>query len=235
MIQDKAAASPRQKASATAKRGAKSTPSKSHLADASWEDYSTGPDLDPVLRHALEAFEETGYHATSVRDLARRLGQTVPAIYYHYENKQAILVALLSYSIDDLLARSKAAIAQSGHDPKRQIEQLVRCMVLFTAHRRELAFLDAEIRSLEPANRKEYVAKRDEVEALLIDAVEAGMSGGLFIRGDAHAVARAIITMVRGIANWYRMNGKLDPDSLADLYVMLSLRLAGLNTPKRAR
>lgn len=194
---------------------------------APWEDYSTDADLDPVLGHALVAFEETGYHATTVRDLARRLGQTVPAIYYHYENKQAILVALLSYSVDDLLARAKAAIAESDEDPQRQFEQLVRCMVLFTAHRRQLAFLDAEIRSLESENRKAYVAKRDELEALLINAVEAGMRRGLFARGDAHAVARAIITMVRGVANWYRIDGKLDPDSLADLYVTFALRLAG--------
>jgi len=45
--------------------------------------------------------------------------------------------------------------------------------------------------------------------------------------GDAHAVARATITMVRGIANWYRTDGTLDGDSLAKLYVMFALRLAG--------
>jgi len=216
-------------ARAQAKASTKSKPAraKSGRDRASWEDYSADVELDPVLSHALVAFEETGYHATTVRDLARRLGQTVPAIYYHYENKQAILVALLSYSVEDLLSRAKAAIADSGDDPKHQFEQLVRCMVLFTAHRRRLAFLDAEIRSLESDNRKAYVAKRDALEALLIDAVEGGMGRGLFARGDAHAVARAVITMVRGIANWYRIDGRLDPDSLADLYVMFALRLAG--------
>ena len=192
-----------------------------------WEDYSPHAELDSVLVHALEAFVDNGYHATSVRDLARRLGQTVPAIYYHYENKQALLVALLSHSIDDLLERASAAAAEAPDDPKRRFELVVRCMVLFTAHRRQLAFLDAEIRSLEPKNRKDYVAKRDEIEALVISAVEDGMRRRLFVKGDAHAVARATITMVRGIANWYRVDGKLDPDSLAKLYVMFALRLAG--------
>jgi AcrR family transcriptional regulator len=185
--------------------------------------------------HALAAFVERGYHATSVRELARRLGQTVPAIYYHYENKQALLVALLSHSIEDLLERSRAAVAESPDDPRRRFELLVRCIVLFTAHRRELAFLDAEIRSLEPANRRAYVAERDELESMVIAALEEGIRSGTFAKGDAHAVARATITMVRGIANWYRPDGELDPDSLAKLYVTLALRLAGASENAEGR
>ncbi|HRD61021.1 MAG TPA: TetR/AcrR family transcriptional regulator [Nocardioides sp.] len=221
--------SPRVATSAKARSAHAGKPStkKSAKAGPAWEDYSTEAELDAVLVHSLEAFVESGYHATSVRDLARRLGQTVPAIYYHYENKQALLVALLSYSIEDLLKRAKAAEAESPDDPKRRFELLVRCMVLFTAHRRELAFLDAEIRSLEPANRKAYVAMRDDLEAMVTNAVEEGMRTKVFTKGDAHAVARATITMVRGIANWYRTDGELDPDSLAKLYVMFALRLAG--------
>jgi AcrR family transcriptional regulator len=183
-------------------------------------------ELDPVLLHALQAFVENGYHATSVRDLARRLGQTVPAIYYHYENKQALLVALLSHSIDELLERSLAADADGPEQPEVRFERVVRCMVLFTAHRRELAFLDAEIRSLEPANRAAYIAKRDAVEAILISAVEDGMRSRAFTVADAHAVARAVITMIRGIANWYRIEGPLDPASLAEVYVEFALNLA---------
>jgi AcrR family transcriptional regulator len=206
--------------------------SRTAKALSSWADYSEEVELDAVLAHSLEAFVESGYHATSVRDLARRLGQTVPAIYYHHENKQALLVALLSYSIGDLLERAKAAEAEASGDPLRRFELLVHCMVLFAAHRRELAFLDAEIRSLEPANRKAYVAMRDDLEAMLTDAVEEGMRRKVFAKGDAQAVARATITMIRGIAYWYRIDGPLDPDSLAKLYVMLSLRLAGATSAR---
>lgn len=192
-----------------------------------WRTYNGRPEPDAILEHALVAFVDNGYHATSVRDLARRLGQTVPAIYYHYANKQALLVALLSLSINDLLERSRAAAAEAPDDPRRRFELVVRCMVLFVAHRRHLSFLDAEIRSLEPANRKAYVAQRDALEAIVTGAVEDGMARGDFAAGDAHAVARATITMVRGIASWYRMDGQLRPDELADLYVTYARRLAG--------
>ena len=51
-------------------------------------------ELDPVLRAALEAFVETGYHGATVRDIARRAGLSVPGIYHHYATKQDMLLAI---------------------------------------------------------------------------------------------------------------------------------------------
>lgn len=198
-----------------------------------WQRYTKKPALSPVLDHALRAFVDNGYHATTVRDLAKRLGQTVPAIYYHYENKQALLVALLDLSIDDLLERCSKAEEGASGDPVERLGALTRCVVLFVAHRRELAFLDSEIRALEPRNRKAYVAKRDQMQAILTRTVDDGMTSGIFAAGDSHALSRAIIAMVRGIANWYRPDGALKPNDLADLYVTYALRMAGYVEPRR--
>ena len=60
-------------------------------------------ELTELLRHASEAFYEQGYHGTTVRDIAARVGVTVPALYYHHENKAAILVAVLNAAMADLL------------------------------------------------------------------------------------------------------------------------------------
>lgn len=192
-----------------------------------WDAYPPIDDLPPVLVHALDAFVVSGYHGTTVRDLAKRLGQTVPAIYYYYENKQAILVALLDRSIEDLLARCEAAQAQSSDLPAEQLAQLVRCIVLYVANRREMAFIDSEIRSLEPANRQAYVLKRDRLEHMVTRVVTNGMEGHAFLPGDPHAHSRALITMLRGIANWYRPNGHLGPEDLCEQYIVYALRIVG--------
>ena len=192
-----------------------------------WDEYPSAPDLPPVLLHARDAFVMNGYHGTTVRDLAKRLGQTVPAIYYHYENKQAVLVALLNLGIDDLLDRCKKAEAQAADSPTERLSTLVRCIVLYVAYRREMAFLDSEIRSLEPENRATYIMKRDRLQAMVTNAVTDGMERHEFLPGDPHAHARAIITMLRGIANWYQQGGHLTPDDLCSQYVSYALRLVG--------
>jgi AcrR family transcriptional regulator len=192
-----------------------------------WDEYPAETDLPPVLSHARDAFVKNGYHGTTVRDIARRLGQTVPAIYYHYENKQSLLVALLSKVIDELLERCALAEAEAPDDPAQRLSSLVRCIVLYTANRQDMAFLDAEIRSLEPANRKAYVEKRDRVQDMVTRVVTDGMEQKAFLPGDSHAHARAIITMLRGIANWYRPGGHLSPQDVSDQYVTYALRIVG--------
>jgi AcrR family transcriptional regulator len=192
-----------------------------------WNEYLPETDLPPVLLHARDAFVMNGYHGTTVRDIAKRLGQTVPAIYYHYENKQAVLMALLTRSMDDLLGRCAQAEAEAPDDPVKRLSMLVRCIVLYVANRREMAFLDAEIRSLEPANRDAYVLKRDRMQDMVTRVVTDGMERKVFLPGDSHAHARAIITMLRGIANWYRPGGHLTPDDLCEQYITYTLRLVG--------
>jgi AcrR family transcriptional regulator len=50
---------------------------------------------------ALELFAENGYDATSLREIADRLGITKAAVYYHFRSKDEILASL----IDDFLGR----------------------------------------------------------------------------------------------------------------------------------
>jgi AcrR family transcriptional regulator len=213
-------------------------PSSAEVADdgkgadfTHWAKYPPSSGLPVILQHSSDAFVENGYHGTTVRDIAKRLGQTVPAIYYHYENKQAVLVALLNLSMDELLARCEAADADGPQDPRSRLSRLVRCIVFFVAYRRDMALLDAEIRSLEPRNRAAYVQSRDRMQAMVTRVITAGMERGDFAPGDSHAHARAVLTLLRGIANWYRQSGTFSSDDLADQYVTYVFRLVGAVRP----
>jgi len=47
-----------------------------------------------ILDVALDLFNEHGYDATSLREIAQRLGVSKAALYYHFEQKADIMVAL---------------------------------------------------------------------------------------------------------------------------------------------
>ena len=47
-----------------------------------------------ILDVALDLFTEQGYDGTSLRQIAERLGVTKAALYYHFESKDDILLAL---------------------------------------------------------------------------------------------------------------------------------------------
>ncbi|MFE2428527.1 TetR/AcrR family transcriptional regulator [Streptomyces sp. NPDC059373] len=191
-----------------------------------WRAY--GPaELPAILAHALDAFVEHGYHGTSVRDLAGRVGVTVPALYYHYRNKQAILVELLMGSMASVLGRCRSAVAEAGDDPVERFSVLVECIVLFMTHRAPLAFLDTEIRSLEPDNRARYVGMRDELEHLVRDAVRDGAEAGVFATPVPVEASRAVLAMCQAVAQWFRPEGPLDAREIAGRYVMIALAAVG--------
>ncbi|MYS87626.1 TetR/AcrR family transcriptional regulator [Embleya scabrispora] len=186
--------------------------------------------LPPILAASLAAFDEHGYHGTTVRDIARRVGVTVPALYYHYQNKQALLVELLIGSMNAALGRCRGALAEADDAPTARFAALVECIVLYMANRAPLAFLDTEMRSLEPDNRARYVAMRDELEALMHDAVRDGVALGEFTTPYPVDAGRAVITCCQAVANWYRPTGPLTPQQIANRYVTISLATVG-HTP----
>jgi AcrR family transcriptional regulator len=70
-----------------------------------------------ILRAALEEFSTRGYHATSVRELAERVGVTKTAVLYHFPGKADIVTALA----EPMLADVEAAMtkAEEAADPRR--------------------------------------------------------------------------------------------------------------------
>lgn len=192
-----------------------------------WRTYAPA-DLPRVLDAALDRFAEQGYHGTSIRDLAAASGLSVPGLYHHHRSKQDILMALMMAVMDELLARSEAALAAAGDDPSEQFDVLVESLLRFHMFRRRQAFVgSSEIRSLDPANRRQYVARRDEQQRMLDHIVEAGVDAGEFATPYPEDAARAVASLCVGVASWYRDDGPLTPDELVRRHLVLARGLVG--------
>jgi AcrR family transcriptional regulator len=196
-------------------------------AGQEWRDY--GPtELPNVLRSALGAFAERGYQGTSIRHIASGAGLSVPGLYHHYRSKQEILVALMIEVMQELLGRTRAALAANLGPPETSFDALVECLLLFHMFRREQAFVaSSEIRSLEPENRARYIALRDEQQRMIEGAVAAGQDTGAFRSAHPNDAARAVATMCVGVATWYREDGPLSPHELVKRHLVMARGLVG--------
>jgi AcrR family transcriptional regulator len=186
------------------------------------------PDLEltPILSGALDAFYENGYHGTSVRDIARRVDLTVPALYYHHENKEALLLALLTRSIDRVHSLCLEARA-AGRSPEERYLNLVECMVLFMCHSTKIAFIDREIRALSPANYEAYSRKRRSVEQMMEEAINEGVEAGIFDVSAPRDTARALVGMIQFVAAWFRPGGRLSAQAVAYRYLDIGAHMVG--------
>ena len=57
---------------------------------------------DDLRRIALEEFASTGYHATSIQQIADRAGVSKATVLYHFASKEALLDAVLGPALDQL-------------------------------------------------------------------------------------------------------------------------------------
>ncbi len=66
------------------------------------------------MKAALELFTRKGYAATSVREIVAAAGVTKPVLYYYFENKEGIYLALMEQLFSRLAPLMEAAGPESG-------------------------------------------------------------------------------------------------------------------------
>lgn len=182
-------------------------------------------ELTPILTAALDAFYEKGFHGSSVRDIARRVGVTVPALYYHYENKEGLLVALIELGTGDVLARARSADDAGEGDPSRRLINVVSAIVLRMTDRARLSAIEGEARYLTSENSERYRAVRKSIETIMLDIVRDGVETGAFDIDDPAETTRAILGMCQAIPRWYHAEGELGPQAVAAKYAAIASKM----------
>lgn len=179
-------------------------------------------------------FVRSGYHGTSIRSLADEAGLSVPGLYHHHRSKQAILDAIVTATMEEILSHSRAAEADSDGTPRGRFEHLVEALVRFHVARRDHAFLaSTEMRSMDREVRARHIAKRDELQSLLKNAIADGVTDGSFVANYPADSARAVASLCVSIASWYRPDGPLTEDEIVDMYLAFARRLVGLSDTRQ--
>jgi AcrR family transcriptional regulator len=179
---------------------------------------------DRLREAALAAFAEHGYHGAGVRDIAERAGMSVAALYHRAPSKLALLLALMTRVMEDLLAATDAALAAAGDDPEARFVAAVDTHVRFHTERRTESYVaDNEIHRLRGPERADQVARRDRHAHRLTALVDDGVAAGAFATPHPRTAARSILTAGVAVATWYRPDGPLGPDAIVAEHRRLAL------------
>ena len=160
-----------------------------------------------ILHAALATAREKGYHATTLDDIAERLGVRKAALYHYFEDKDAILFACHRESLNEL-DRMIAESAECCTCVRDRLAYLIREHVRVMTDELEGSPLAFEIPSLSEPRRAEIIAGRDRYERVLRDLVTEGIAAGEFREVDPKIAVFAILGAINWIARWYRPEGR---------------------------
>lgn len=175
---------------------------------------------------ASELFHANGYAATSVRDIAKALDIQGASLYAHVASKEDVLFSIINRAASDFEAASMAAEGETTNgDPVERLAALVEAHVdVVTSDPQRASVFVTEWRHLSADRRAGIAQRRDAYERRFREAINDGIAVGAFRATDPAIAATFILTALNGIATWYRPDGRLSADRIADHYVDLSLR-----------
>lgn len=171
-----------------------------------------------LLAGAVEVFGERGFEATSMDDVAARLGLTKSALYHHVRGKDELLELALDRALDGLFAVTEEPGAREGRAIDR-LEHLVRGSVRVLADELPFVTLLLRLRGNSEVERA-ALQRRRAFDRITSDLVRAAVAEG-DVRADVDPalLGRLLFGTVNSLTDWYRPDGPLAADALADAVV----------------
>jgi AcrR family transcriptional regulator len=179
---------------------------------------------DALLRVCARLFREKGFDGTTIRDISKAAGMHSGSPFYHFETKQAMLVAVMEQGLVEGLRKTEAVMALELA-PRDKFERMIRAHLgtIFGRGNDFIPVLLYDWRSVTPANRARIIALRDRYDALWQRMVDALADAGL-LPGDRGLVRLLVLGAINWSAKWYRPGGRASLDQLARTAVELFLR-----------
>lgn len=182
----------------------------------------TGPKVRAV---AMRLFAQHGFAAVSMRQIAAEVGVQAGALYLYTPDKQTLLFDLLTTHMHELLqAWSETA---KPEQPQDRLEAFARFHLRWHLSRQDAVFISyMELRNLTGENFKAVEHLRGNYENALEQILIAGNASGAFDLKDTKLATLALISMLTGVTNWYRPDGRLSLAQVSDVYADMALKTA---------
>lgn len=183
-----------------------------------------------ILTAAAELFRARGYRATTLEELARRLGISKKTLYGHFRSKEDLLAAIFHRTMS-LVEEGLASIRSSDLPAAEQLREVIRHQVrTVVAEQAFLTVFFAEEASL-PARLRRAIVRR---KARYDHAVQAIVRRCGPLTVHPRLVVFALLGMSNWTHRWYDPRREWDADVIADAFIALIER-GYLVTPDGSR
>jgi AcrR family transcriptional regulator len=155
---------------------------------------------EEILTATIKQIEHRGMATVRVSDVASSMGVSTGLLFYHFETKDALMVAALGYAVDRDLHRLDQALSRSVDATDRLKRVLSSYGPTGAAHSWKL-WIDAWATALrEPTIRQALRRLDDRWRTALQVAINQGVSEGDFVCADPVATVARIGALLDGLS-----------------------------------
>ena len=189
---------------------------------------------EAVLRACLQSFNERGFHATSLDDVAASLNVTKPTIYHYFASKDEILFECVRLGLASVRQAAEAVEARGGSGLER-LTALMRDYAIIMTRDFGICVTRTADHELSPESRARFRVLKREIDDIVRRVVADGMRDGTIEKGDIRLTTFTLAGALNWIARWYDPAGPLKPGEIADgIVATLVHGVAALKTCEEA-
>ena len=170
-----------------------------------------------ILRAALRAFRDKGYHATTLDDIAEHVGVRKTALYHYFPDKESILYECHRESLAEV-RRLMTIAGKSAESAAEHLALVIREHVRVMIETLEGSPLAFEVTALSPERQDEVIQARDKYERGLRKIIDRGVKDGEFRQVDSKIAVFAILGAINWIARWFNPDGAVQAPELGEQF-----------------
>ena len=174
---------------------------------------------DAILAAAARLYARRGFQGASVADLAKACKTSKSLLYHYFPSKEDMLYAVMATHLDALVAAAEVATRGGGAEQKLRALTLGFMRLYVGAQDRHKVLLN-ELDNLAARPRAELIAKQRAIIATVEELIRA-------LRPESGPLALPLAMLFFGMINWthtwFRAEGRVSAERLADMAVDLML------------
>lgn len=184
-----------------------------------------------LIDRALAFLRANGYSNMTVRALADHLNLHPSNIYYHFPNKDALIVACLDTELDEHLNFAQKETLQGA--PADRLRRFVEIhtdfqlswLALMADDRRSVHSFNSIADAFSTEVREPLAVKQRIYVKILKSILRQGQAAGEFEVEDVTVAAFAVLSLPEQIIQWFRLDGRIKGEDARRMLADLALRM----------
>ncbi len=175
---------------------------------------------EAVIRAAARAFNQKGYHNTSLDDIAAALEVTKPTVYYYVSNKEQLLFECFLAGVEQIRTAFRD-VKNLDLSARERLNAVLRHYAQAVASEFGWCMVRTEDLDLSPTMSNHIKALKSEIDHGIRRLIRDGVQDGSIHPCDPKMTAFALAGALNWIAHWFRENQSMTGAQIADAFVAI--------------
>lgn len=176
-----------------------------------------------IEKHATKLFEQRGFPATSMRDLALGLKIEAASLYSHINSKEDILHSICFKIADKFFNAFNEALYFDRGAAEKLEAAIIAHVKIITDEPSEAAVFFSEWRHLSEPALSEFLEMRNTYERNFRQLIDEGVEKKEFDIPDSKFTVRMLLSSINWIHAWYSPEGLMTSEEIgkkiADIFI----------------